>query len=297
MKIRKINVCADMVLENHNVNANIEGDNKKVDGHTAIAGQKIKHMLFESIKILDGSVHISNSDGVMGNIELDLRSDFGGYMITQDKANTNKRLSPIKVSYAIARNVSKFSEDLFVRFKMNLNEADKDAKKHSEQRINTKNYSVKDEISLNYQMDCGELSTSQFFEYDKTKHLKTIFYKHVDEVERKKRARLFIESTSKIEGFANESRNAVVNAPTKVFISFADDLEFIKYFDMTEMEQKNLKRKLDSCGVTYFIGDNNSEYSVHDAYTDALKKFDELEMIDLSNDTIKTQKEIEDMYV
>lgn len=281
-----------MILENHNVNANEEGENKKIDGHVGVSGQKIKYMLFDSIRSIDPSTHISNGDGVTGDITNDLRSDLGGYMKTEDKSYSNRRTSPIKVGYAKSKKTSDIFEDVFVRFKMNDGEIDK---KQNDQRINNKSYSMEDEITFNYQLDCSELSTTKYFNYEKSNHVSSVFYKHVEESERLRRASLFVKATQKIEGFANQSRNAVVNTPNKVFISFSENMGFVKFFDMSELSQKSLKKDMDTNNIRYFIGDDETDYSVSDAYRDALEYLESSELIDLSEGKVKTQEEVAEL--
>jgi len=293
-KIRKINVCTRMLLENHNVNANEEGNNKEVNGKIAVSGQKIKYMLLNSINSINSNknnTYVSNGDGATGDIKNDLRSDLGGYMRTIDKSYAMRRTSPIHTKYAVANNSSDFFDDLFVRFKQDVSTQSEDGKKHDEQRINTKTYSHKDFINFALSLECKHLSSTNYFTYTDGKHLSTISYKHVDEDERKRRAELFILATQYLEGWANQSRNAVENSPKDVFISFNTNSEHIDFFNLSDKQRENLLKKLDSNNVKYFIGSDDSDFSVDDAYKAAKQHLSTIDL-DGSDYEVKTQNEI-----
>jgi len=291
-----------MVLDNHNVNANEEGNNKEVNGRVAISGQKLKYMMLSSIKTLNeksgGMGYVSNGDGATGDIVMDLRSDLGGYMITSDKNYSNRRTSPISVAYAVSENKSNFFDDLFVRFKMDKKDKkDKKAsnetdEKHNKQRINNKTYSEKDIIGLSFALDCKYLSASEYFTYSDGRNLSSVMYNHVDEVERLRRVRMYIDSTKFLEGWANQSRNAIVNTPIEVFISFNTNSEFINYYNLNNTQRASLLKRLDNDGIRYFIGSDDSEYSVSDAYNDALLYLNSVEMVG-SDNLVKTQAEVD----
>lgn len=293
-KIRKINVCTEMLLENHNINANEEGTNKEVNGRSAISGQKLKYMLLNTIKDLnnnENNIHISNGDGATGDVASDLRSDLGGFMNTADKSYSNRRTSPISVTYAVAKEKSNYFDDLFVRFTMNeeLKSKEKSEKKHGEQRINNKTYSSEDVIPFAFCLDCKSLSSTEYFNYKDGKHLSSVRYKHVTEEERKRRASMYILSTSQLEGWANQSRNAISNIPKKVFIAFNTDNQFIDYFKLSESEQNSIKKMLDYKNVKYFIGVGYEE--VYKAYESAINYLNECVLFG-DDYEVKTQEEI-----
>jgi len=291
-KVKNINVCAQYEFEAHNVNGNEENAPKNVNGRNYVSGQKARYMLIETIKEEDSQNRnkISTSDGVTSNIAEDLRSDLIGYMNTDGGSYATKRTSVVKVSFALAEKVSDFFEDLFVRFKTNPNSEDV----HTEQRINNKTYSESDIVNFNYALDCTQLSTSEYFTYDDNKFVERFYIKHVDEVERKKRALLFLKGTSYLVGLANQSRNAVDNVPKKVFICFDDRLTFKKYFQWSEIEQKEIISYLESKKIPYFIG-GEGYMTVTDAFEKAYAKLDELELEDYSIETL-TQEEVAKKY-
>ncbi len=290
-KVKAINVSTQYVMEMHNVNGNEDGSPKNVNGNTYVSGQKIRYMLMETIREENSNknVIVSTSDGVVCDIASDLRSDLIGYMNTEEANYASKRNSPIQVSFAVSKNESDFFDDLFVRFKTNPSETNQ-----NKQRINNKTYSVKDVINFDYKLDCISLSSSEYFKFDKEKFVERFYIKHVDENERKRRAELFIKGTSYLSGLANQSRNAVINTPVKVFISLDSKNTFKKYFDMSEDEQKSLLQDLDKRNVPYFIGGIDG-VSVSEAYERAYDKLKELELEDYSNE-ILTQEEVKEKY-
>jgi len=72
--------------------------------------------------------------------------------------------------------------------------------------------------------------------------------------------------------YASQARNAISGEPQKVLIVFDSLLgrKASRYFSASEQEQSNILAELDGKGAQYFLGDDQSKYSVHQAYTDAL---------------------------
>jgi len=267
--IRTINISTEYVFEMHNVNANEDASPKNVKGRFYISGQKVRFMLMSGLNLFNRDskdTFVSTSDGVTCNISDDLRSDLNGYMETGDKIYGNKRNSPVYTSFALSKKKSTFFEDLWVRFKTSNSED-----KHNAQRINNKTYSELDVVNFNYMLDCSMLSTTKYYEFDPSKKtfISEHYIKHVDETERKRRVRLFIEATSQLIGLANQARNAVVNTPEKVFIAFDEVGSFVKFFEMDQNRQSDYLSDLNTRKIKYFIGDNKkveSGFSVREAY-------------------------------
>lgn len=287
MKIRSLKISNQFVFENHNVNANESSSPKSVDGKSYISGQKIRYMILNAISDLNDNQEyiVSTGDAALCDITKDLRSDIGGYMDTGNKETyANKRTSPLRVSFAISKNKSKYFDDLFVRFKTNP----LDVTANKEQRINTKTYSHKDVFNVNVSLDCVKLSSIELFDFDeKNKFIKREVINVVDEKERKRRVSLVIRSLVYLQGLANQSRNAVENKAVKTFICFDTIDSFEKYFDKTEIEQQQILAELDKRGAKYFIGssENTDGITVEIATKNAIDYLNK-ELVELVNNSI-----------
>lgn len=287
MKKLTINVSSEFLFENHNINANEDGRPKEADGKFYLSGNKTRFMIFEKMKdfiIVDGiNSLISTSDSITGDIINDIRSDLGGFMITEGKktkkneegkeikeaGSSTKRVSPLKVAFSFSREQSNYFEDLFVKFS---NTDDK-----SDQRINNRSYSLRDVVDVNTQLNIDEVGREKRFNIVDKKFIKEENKLLITEEEKINRLKLFLLSVGELKGLANFSRNATNNTPDRIFISFAENRKFVKYFQMTTMQQQNYLKTLEP--GSYFIGDDNSNYSVNDAITDSIEW--------LKNNTVK----------
>ena len=296
MKKLTINVSSEFLFENHNVNANEEGRPKEANGKVYISGNKTRFMIFEKMKdyVIENGVNtqISTGDSLLGDIVNDIRSDLGGYMITtsatKDESTSKKgkkkgksedsdeegeekegaivgfsekRVSPLKVAFSFSREKSDFMDDLFVCF---ANTDDK-----SNQRINTKFYSIKDVIDINSQLNIDEVGRKKTFTIVDKKFVQETNELLITQEEKMKRLELYLKSVGELKGLANYSRNATNNTPNKIFISFAENRRFVKFFQMSQMEQTNYLRTLEP--GSYFIGDDNTDFSVNDAITASIE--------------------------
>lgn len=290
MKIRSLKISNQFVFENHNVNANESASPKSVDGKSYISGQKLRYMMLNAICDLNDNKEyiVSTGDAPLCNITKDLRSDIGGYMDAGNKETyANKRTSPLRVSFSVSKNKSKYFDDLFVRFKTNP----LDVTANSEQRINTKTYSHKDVFNVNVSLDCVKLSSIELFDFDeKNKFIKKEVINLVDEKERKRRVSLVIQSLVYLQGLANQSRNAVENKAVKTFICFDTIDSFEKYFDKTEVEQQHFLTELDNRGAKYFIGssENTDGITVEIATRNAIDYLNK-ELVELVNNSTEVK--------
>jgi CRISPR-associated protein Cst2 len=259
--ILSVNVSTVYNLENHRVNGDGDKRQKEVSGRAYVSGQKIRFMLFEKMKDLvrvNGvQDSISCGDGKTGDISKDIVSDLGGYMITEKNSKSRTRKSPINVSFSVAKNVSEYFDDLFVRFS-NF-ESSKDNEK---QRINTQTYSVKDVFSFNYQLNCDEVGVEKYVRINDNIFLKEVQLLCIPNDEKIKRIGYFIQSINGLVGLANTSRNAVEDTPKNIFIAFDTKRKFVKYFDLTENEKVVYIDDLKKRGITYFIGDSEKKCGV-----------------------------------
>ena len=108
---------------------------------------------------------------------------------------------------------------------------------------------------MNFFLDVSALSISKAFTYKGGFNLGTQYFKHANEEERTRRARLYLEATKSMNDYANQARNAVSKEPQQVLIVFDTVLsrKASRFFTANEQEQKNILAELDARGVMYFI--------------------------------------------
>jgi CRISPR-associated protein Cst2 len=267
-------------MENHIANAgekllgNVSSIKRRPDEKVYISGQMQRHALFSAIERLNwadserGSTFVSNGDGIDNRIEINLRADLGGFMDPQGGNYTGRRTSPLSVTPAIALDESQVGRDLLLKLKTMDRE-------HS---LATREFSQLDIMLMNFFLDIGAVSISKRFTYDNGGfHLNTEFIKHVSEIERKRRVKLFLEATRSITDYANQARNAACSEPQKVLIIFDTKLsrKASRYFQANDAEKINILEELTSRGAKYFLGDDtilpdNKNKSVDQAYTEAM---------------------------
>lgn len=280
MEIKGILVSVLAPFENHIANGgekilgNAGSIKRRPDGRVYVSGQMQRHVLFSAIDRLNmadiakGETFVSNGDGISNLVEKDLRADMGGFMHPSQGDYSGRRIAPLSVTPAVAINESEIGRDLLVRLRVDKSDDAKD------QALATKEYSEYDLMHMNFFLDVSSLSISKGFTYDKKGfNLGTHFFKHVDDVERMRRARLYIEATRMMNDYANQARNAVSGEPQSVLIVFDSILsrKACRYFTASEIEQKNILKELEARNAVYFIGDDKTENSVAIAYTNALK--------------------------
>lgn len=289
--IKGISVTLLSPMANHTANGgekllgNASSIKRRPDGRVYISGQMQRHALFSAIERLNledenrGDTYVSNGDGTTNRIEKDLRADMGGFMHPKQGSYSGRRTAPVSASFAVATEPSDVGRDLLIRIKQNTN-------KESEQKqaLATNEFSQDDDMQMSFHLDVSALSVSKAFTYqdDRTteQHVKTEYVKHVDEAERLRRARLFLDGTRFLTDYANQARNATTGEPQKAFIVLDTRLsrKASRYFDMTDAERENLKAELDARGATYFFGDDTTTdgLSVHTAYEAALAEIEGL---------------------
>lgn len=281
-KVLTINVSREFKFDNHNINADEDGRPKEYDGKVYISGQKLRYCLLESMKDFKSDYGVdalvSTGDAPSEDIAKDLRSDFGGYMITTSKSksednkdiagSSNKRKSPVDVDFAVSKKQSNYFDDLFVRFK-NTTIKDKD----NEQRINTKVFSESDVMESTMLLHVDMVGTEKRVFIEGNKFINEERVLMYSEEEKKNRLKLFVKSTSVLAGLANQSRNATNTTPDKIFISFDGKREFKKFFNLNEVERSNYLRRIGE--GNYFIGDDSTEFSVQDAVESAIQYIEE----------------------
>jgi len=267
-------------MENHIANGgekllgNASSIKRRPDERVYISGQMQRHALFSAIERINyrdsnrASTYVSNGDGIDNRIELNLRADLGGFLHPKTGNYSGRRTSPLSVTPAVALNESEIGKDLLLKLKS----------MDSVHSLATKEFSQMDLMVMNFSLDITALSISKKYEYeDKGFHLNTEYVKHVNEEERKRRTKLFIEATKTITDYANQARNAISGEPQQVIIVFDSILsrKIARYFTSSEIERNNILNELDARNAIYFIGNDLIESnakirSVENAYKAAL---------------------------
>lgn len=311
MNIKGILVSVVAPFENHIANGgekllgNASSIKRRPDGRVYVSGQMQRHVLFSAINKLNeadenkGNTFVSNGDGISPFIEKDLRSDMGGFMHPSKGDYSGRRTAPLSVTPAIAIGKSDVGRDLLVRIKVNVKgdqsyqngyilREDNDAEDNSKQAMATKEFSEYDLMHMNFFLDASALSISKAFKYEGGFNIGTKYFKHADNPERKRRARLYIEGTRYMNDYASQARNAVSGDPQKVLIVFDPLLgrKASRYFVAEKQEQKNILAELDAKGAVYFLGDDKTETSVQMAYDKALKFLQENNLFDPAKDEV-----------
>jgi CRISPR-associated protein Cst2 len=302
MEIKGILVTAIAPFENHIANGgekllgNASSIKRRPDGRVYISGQMQRHVLFSAIDRLNlsdvnkGVTFVSNGDGISNLIETDLRADMGGFMHPSKGDYSGRRTAPLSVTPAVAINESEVGRDLLVRIRFDESDDAKD------QALATKEFSQSDLMHMNFFLDISGLSISKAFKYENSFNIATNYFKHADDNERKRRARLYLEATKSMNDYASQARNAVSGEPQQVLIVFDTILsrKSSRYFVADEQERKNILAELDARDAKYFIGDDKTENSVFNAYKAALDflKDEHNSLFDPSNSSeVKTFKE------
>lgn len=278
MEIKGILVTALAPFENHIANGgekilgNASSIKRRPDGRVYISGQMQRHVLFSAIDRLNiadsnkAETFVSNGDGISNLIEKDLRADMGGFMHPSKGDYSGRRTAPLSVTPAVAINESEVGRDLLVRIRFDKSDDAKD------QALATKEFSEYDLMHMNFFLDISALSISKAFKYEKSFNIGTKYFKHANDQERKRRARLYLEATKSMNDYASQARNAVSGEPQKVLIVFDTILsrKASRYFVADEQEQKNILAEVSARKAQYFIGDDTTENSVYMAYQAAL---------------------------
>lgn len=275
MAIKGILVTLLAPMENHIANGgekllgNASSIKRRPDGKVYVSGQMQRHVLFSAIDRLNeddpnkGNTMVSNGDGISNKIEIDLRSDMGGFMHPSKGDYSGRRTAPLSVTPAVAISESEVGRDLMLR----LSTMDRD------NAIATREYSESDIMNMNFFLDISSLGISKVFKYEDTFHIGTSFITHINHKERKRRAKLYIEATRTMNDYANQARNAVSGEPQKVLIVFDTKMsrKAARYFIASENEKANILAELKERNAEYFIGDDTTESNVNAAYKAAFE--------------------------
>jgi CRISPR-associated protein Cst2 len=294
--IKGISVTLLSPMRNHTANGgerllgNASSIKRLPDGRVYISGQMQRQALFSAIDRINledegrASTFVSNGDGVTNRVEEDLRADMGGFMHTSAETYTSRRTAPVSASFAVATEESSVGRDLLTRVKQNPNES-----AEQDQAITTNEFSQSDEMQMSFHLDVAALSMSKDFQYLETGedeenedewHVDTDYVPHVKPQERLRRAKLFLEATRFLTDYANQARKATTGEPQKALIVLDNRLsrKVSRYFEMEEVERKNLMRELEARGAEVFYGDDTTSDGliVYEAYEKALANIESL---------------------
>ena len=134
----------------------------------------------------------------------------GGFMHPNKGDYSGRRTAPLSVTPAIAIDESEVGRDLLVRIRLDTSDNARD------QALATKEFSQSDLMHMNFFLDISALSISKSFKYENGFNIETKYFKHATELERKRRAKLFLNATRLMNDYANQARNAVSGEPRKV---------------------------------------------------------------------------------
>lgn len=285
--IKSISVTILSKMDNHVANGgekllgNASSIKRRPDGRVYISGQMQRQALFSAIERLNlessarGNTYVSNGDGTTNKIEEDLRADMGGFMHPSQGDYSGRRTAPMSATMAVALDESEVGRDLLIRIKQNPNDDSQ-----QKQALATNEYSQSDVMQMSFHLDVSALSVSKAFTYEDERHVKTEYVKHVSDEERLRRANLFLEGTRYLTDYANQARNATSGEPQKVLIILDARLsrKAARFFEMHEVEQKNLIKELKARRATYFLGDDTTEegLTVFEAYEKAKEAIESL---------------------
>lgn len=288
MDIKTVLVTSVADMDMHRANSgqnqlgNVSAIKRRPDGRVYISGQMQRHALFSALRELNRDdpnapedVYVSSGDGTTHKVEIDLRADLGGFLLTDVEGEGGRRTAPVSATPAVALDESDTVRDLLLR----LNNQSGD------NNIATMETSQHDRMRMAYSLDCTSLSTSVQHEYeapengDQGMHVGTTHVRHVDEEERERRAHLFLEATRFVTDYASQSRNSATGEPEEVLIVLDPRIsrKATQFFSMEEAQQKNVLDELESRNARYFRGDDTTHegLSVHDAYEKAREVIEE----------------------
>lgn len=293
MKIKSILVSAVAPMSDHAANrgekllGNASSIKRRPDGKVYISGQMQRHVLFSAIERINqdddrkGNTYVANGDAPSTDITKDLRSDMGGFMDTNKGNYSGRRTAPISATPAVALNSSRIGRDLLVRLKMN-----QDADSTKKQALATNEFSLDDEMVMNFHLDVGAVGMVKEYTYDGEYHVSTNYNTQIEADEHKRRIKLFLEGTGSMTDFANQARNAVSGEPRKVLIVLDTKMsrKAVRYFkaETSDIERNHILEELKDRNALVFIGDDTQEsdenkgiYSVAKAYKKAMEALKE----------------------
>lgn len=286
IKIKSILVTAIAPMSDHAANrgekllGNASSIKRRPDGKVYISGQMQRHVLFSAMERINeddenkGATYVANGDAPSTDITKDLRSDLGGFLDTNKGDYSGRRTAPISATPAVALKDSKIGRDLLIRLKMN-----QDTDSIKKQALTTNEFSLEDEMLMNFHLDVAGVGVVKEFTYDGEYHVSTDYNSKITPEEHKRRVRLFLESTNAMTDFANQARNAVSGEPNKVLIVLDTKMsrKASRFFKTNSIEKDHILQELKDRDALVFEGDDTTKegLTVAQAYTNALAALEE----------------------
>lgn len=285
MTIKSITVTLVAPMSDHAANrgekllGNASSIKRRPDGRAYISGQMQRHALFSAVERLNNDdpqgTYVANGDGPSTRIEIDLRSDLGGYLDTNKGEYSGRRTAPLTATPAVACATSDIGRDLLVRLKQNS-----DAESEQKQALATNEFSQRDDMAMSFHLDIGAIGVRKHYTYETEQHVATQYDNFITNAEHRRRVALFLEATRSMTDYANQARQATSGEPQKVLIVLDTKMsrKAARYFapETTETERGNLLTELKARDAQYFLGDDtqetdeaNQQYSVDMAYQKA----------------------------
>lgn len=273
-------------FENHIANGgekllgNASSIKRRPDGKVYVAGQMQRHVFFSALRKINNvdnernKTFVSNADGITEDLANDLRADLGGYMHTEEGSQSSRRIGALSVTIAVAKEESHVKNDLINRVATNPEGAP---------TIATKEFSEHDDMIMNFYLDMNTLSVTEKPRYEGGLNVKVDYETHgISKKERKRRVKLFLQATALMNDYANQSRNAVCGEPQQVIIVFDTiaSRKASRYWEAECIERNNIIKELKGRGAQIFIGDDKTEKSVFEAYTEAYKELENSTLYD-----------------
>lgn len=278
------------------------------NGKVYVSGQMQRHVFFSALRRLNdldkrtavtstnrekgfniANTFVSNADGITNDITNDLRADLRGFMHTADGQNSERRTGALSVTVAVAQKESRVKNDLINRVAI---------EPHKDPTLATKEFSEHDDMVMNFYLDMNSLSITEEPHYEQGWNVSVDYNTHgVSDEERKRRAKLFLQATSLMNDYANQARNAVCGEPEKVIIVFdtISSRKAIRYLTASEKVkekvQKNIMEELKARDAQIFIGDDETDNSVYNAFKQALEYLETVELYSPATDNMDNKND------
>ena len=265
MTIKSITVTLVAPMSDHAANrgekllGNASSIKRRPDDRVYISGQMQRHALFSAVERLNNDdpkgTYVANGDGPSTNIASDLRSDLGGFLVTEKGEDSGRRTAPLTATPAVASVKSDIGRDLLIRLK-----EDENADAQQKQALATNEFSQRDDMVMSFHLDVGAVGVSKRYTYQDKAHVETHYENFIEAPEHRRRVGLFLEATRSLTDYANQARQATSGEPQKVLIVLDTKMsrKAARYFapETTEIEQKNILAELKARGAEYFLGDD-----------------------------------------
>lgn len=263
---------------------------KERDGHTMISANSIRHNLrktYESVYEFEKgeymSVPLTTSDmkeltkkktfDVNEIIKYDLRTNLFGNMIVSENKSQNqlKRNSVIEVTPAISVKPSTYYSDYRSTYSR---------KSNNNNDLFSTQVSIADDMIFNFFIRANEILRESIYTEAKVGDGFILKKESVDYNKGNKREKqtiALLKAIQNLNGFAKQNTNLINATPQKVLIVLhynSPSTNFINFFKQDEVTKTNLLKELEYLEsekeISYFLGDNESDAPVFEAFKNAI---------------------------